>query len=166
MDHVEKILQQWAKERPDLDLFPMGVLGRLSRLHAHAWQAIDKNLAQHGLSSASFDILATLRRSGEPYRLSPGALLETSMITSGSMTNRIDQLEKRDLARRMPNPQDGRGFLVCLTPKGLALVDEAVTTHLATEQKLLGGLSGDERLVLNGLLKAWLTSFEQREDKN
>jgi DNA-binding MarR family transcriptional regulator len=166
MDHVDKILQQWAKQRPDLDLFAMGVIGRMSRLSIHLRQAIDKNLAQHGLNSASFDILATLRRSGAPYCLSPGALLETSMITSGTMTNRIDQLEKLGLAHRKQNPEDGRGFLVCLTPKGLALVDEAVTTHLATEQKLLGGLSGDERLVLNGLLKAWLTSFEQREDKN
>ncbi len=160
MDHVDAILAQWHRERPDLDVEAMGILGRLTRLHAHLRQAIERNLAAHGLNGSSFDILATLRRSGPPHRLSPGDLMATAMVASGTMTNRIDQLEKAGLVERLPNPEDGRSVLVALTPAGLARVEAAVATHVATQNRLLGGLSSDERSALDAALRAALTRFE------
>ncbi len=160
MDAVDKILAQWQRERPDLDVSAMGLLGRLGRLHAHLRRDLDLNFARHGLSAANFDILATLRRAGEPFALSPGDLLATAMITSGTMTARIDQLEKMQLVLRVPNPQDGRGVIVQLTPAGRALVDAAVTTHVATQARLVAALTADERAALDGLLRQFLGHFE------
>ena len=117
-DAVDQILTQWSRERPDLDASPMGLIGRLGRLRAHISRAHEAVFQRHGLNSASFDLLATLRRSGPPFRLSPSELLETMMITSGTMTNRIDQLEKLGLVERLPHPEDRRALLVALTEKG------------------------------------------------
>lgn len=160
MDAVDKILAQWRRERPDLDVSAMGVLGRLARLNAHLRRDIDGNFARHGLTAANFDILATLRRAGEPFALSPGDLLATAMITSGTMTARIDQLEKMHLVERVPNPQDGRGVIVRLTPAGRALVDAAVTSHVATQARLVAPLTAEERATLDGLLRRFLGHFE------
>jgi len=160
MDHVSKILAQWKRERPDLDVGPMGVLGRIARLRALLAQAIDAELAKHGLSSSSFDVLATLRRSGAPYRLSPGELLSTTMVTSGTMTNRIDQLEKAGLVERQDNPEDGRGVIIALTEKGFATVDAAVTAHVANQHRLIAVLSQEERKALDSLLEKFLGAFE------
>ena len=160
MDHVDAILAQWHRERPDLDVAAMGVLGRLGRLHAHLRHAIERTLAAHGLNASSFDILATLRRSGAPHRLSPGDLMATAMVASGTMTNRIDQLEKVGLVERLPNPEDGRSVLVALTPAGLARIEAAVTAHVATQNRLLAGLSPDERAALDAALRAALARFE------
>ncbi|MQV96052.1 MarR family transcriptional regulator [Sinorhizobium medicae] len=160
MDHVEKILAQWRRERPDLDVSAMGLLGRLSRLRAHLAREIDNTLTEHGLNSASFDVLATLRRSGPPFRLSPGDLLSATMVTSGTMTNRIDQLEKVGLVERLDNPEDRRGVIIALTPEGLKRVDAAVTAHVANQQRLVAGLEPDEREAMNALLRKFLAVFE------
>ncbi len=160
MDHVDAILAQWRRERPDLDVEPMGLLGRMTRLTTHLRHAIESTLARHDLSPSSFDILATLRRAGAPHRLSPGDLLATTMVTSGTMTNRIDQLERAGLVERLANPQDGRGVLVALTPAGLARVEAAVTDHVATQVALVGALSDDERRALDALLARFLAAFE------
>lgn len=160
MDHVDRILAQWNRERPDLDVEPMGLLGRIARLRTHLAREIEKALAAHGLNSASFDVLATLRRSGPPYRLSPGDLIATTMVSSGTMTNRLDQLEKASLIERENNPDDRRGVIIALTPKGLALVDAAVTDHVENQHKLLDGLDAQERVALDGLLRKFLGEFE------
>lgn len=160
MDRVDDILAQWNRERPDLDVEPMGLLGRIARLRTHLAREIEKALAAHGLNSASFDVLATLRRSGPPYRLSPGDLIATTMVSSGTMTNRLDQLEKAGLIERSHNPDDRRGVIIALTPKGLALVDTAVTDHVENQHKLLDGLDAQERVALDGLLRKFLGEFE------
>lgn len=160
MDHVEKILEQWRRERPDLDVGPMGLIGRLKRLSAHLAREQDRLFAQFGLSSASFDVLATLRRSGAPYRLSPGDLMATTMVTSGTMTNRIDQLEKLGLVERHKNPDDGRGFFIALTPEGLDLVEKAVAAHTANQARLVSGLSEADRTALVTLVTKFLGDFE------
>lgn len=160
MDHVDKILEQWNRERPDLDVAPMGLLGRLARLRFHLAREIEKTLAEHGLNPSSFDVLATLRRSGPPYRLSPGELIASTMVTSGTMTNRLDQLEKAGLIERVHNPDDRRGVIIALTPGGLELVDAAVTAHVANQHRLLDGLTQDERAALDNLLGKFLASFE------
>lgn len=160
MDHVDRILAQWNRERPDLDVEPMGLFGRLARLRTHLAREIEKALAEHGLNSASFDVLATLRRSGPPYRLSPGDLIATTMVSSGTMTNRLDQLEKAGLIERSHNPDDRRSVIIALTPKGSALVDDAVTSHVANQHRLLENLSTEERAALDGLLRKFLVEFE------
>jgi DNA-binding MarR family transcriptional regulator len=160
MDHVDKILQQWQRERPDLDIAPMGLLGRLGRLHAHLMRETEAVLATHGLSRASFDVMATLRRSGPPYRLSPGDLLSATMVTSGTMTNRIDQLEKQHLVERIANPGDGRSVLIGLTDKGFSLIDKAVTAHVENQHRLTAMLDQGEFKALNTLLGEYLAAFE------
>lgn len=160
MDHIDKIAEQWQRERPDLDVTPMALIGRLQRVSMHLTSGMRENFTKYDLNGASFDVLATLRRSGAPYALSPGDLMASAMITSGTMTNRIDQLEKRGLVERLPNPEDGRGFLVSLTEKGFALVDGVVTSHVEKQASLTASLSDDERAALNGLLTKFLGSFE------
>ncbi|KWR88115.1 MarR family winged helix-turn-helix transcriptional regulator [Cupriavidus sp. IDO] len=159
-DHVDAILAQWARERPDLDVSPMGLIGRLGRLNRHTGRAVEAALAETGLSPWEFDVLATLRRSGEPYALSPGALIESLMITSGTMTNRLDHLERAGLIRRQPNPEDRRGLLIELTAAGRERVDRALEIHVANEHRLLEALSAAERAQLAGLLRRWLLAFE------
>ncbi|MCV9999085.1 MarR family transcriptional regulator [Pararhizobium sp. YC-54] len=159
-DHVDRILTQWRKERPDLDVEPMGLLGRLARLSTYLGREIDKTFLELGLSSASFDVLATLRRSGKPYRLSPGDLLATTMITSGTMTNRIDQLEKAGFVERLTNPKDRRSVLIALKPEGLDLVERAVTAHVANQHRLTALLDPDERAALDTIARKFLAAFE------
>lgn len=160
MDRVDVILAQWRRERPDLDTGPMGLIGRIRRVAAHLSRGMEKTFAAHGLNSASFDVLATLRRSGPPYALSPGDLLETMMITSGTMTNRIDQLEKAGLVARAHNPEDRRSVIISLTDKGFAAIDAAVTAHVATQARLVAALSAEERAMLNAVLGKYMAGFE------
>ena len=160
MDHVDRILEQWNRERPDLDVAPMGLLGRIARLRTHLAREVEQTLATHGLNSATFDVLATLRRSGPPYALSPGDLLATTMVSSGTMTNRLDQLEKAGLVARTHNPEDRRSVIIALTEKGRAVVDEAVTAHVANQHRLVETLLPDEREQLDGLLRTFLGHFE------
>ena len=156
-DPVDRILEQWARERPDLDASPMGIIGRISRLERTIRPQLDACFAEHGLESWEFDVLATLRRSGAPHRLRVGELVDAMMITSGSMTHRIDRLEERGLVRRVPDPDDGRVVLVELTDRGHDLVDEAVAAHVANEQRILADLGPGERgraaAVLSRLLE-------------
>lgn len=160
MDHVDKIVAQWARERPDLDTSAMQLLGRLLRLGQHTGKATADSFARFGLNPPAFDVLATLRRAGPPYALSPGALIEMTMVTSGTMTNRIDQLVKAGLVERTKNPDDGRGFLISLTEKGFKLADEAVTAHVATQNTLISKLSAEDRDALTALVKKYLATFE------
>ncbi|CAN7290741.1 MarR family transcriptional regulator [Rhizobium sp. LjRoot98] len=159
-DHVDRILVQWRRERPDLDVEPMGLLGRLARLSTYLGREVDRTFSEFGLSSASFDVLAALRRSGKPYQLSPGDLLGTTMITSGTMTNRIDQLEKAGLVERLTNPEDRRSVLIALTQPGLELVERTVTAHVANQHRLTALLEPEERKALDAIAKKYLAAFE------
>ncbi|TWD55796.1 DNA-binding MarR family transcriptional regulator [Agrobacterium vitis] len=159
-DAVDQILAQWQNERPDLNVTPMGLLGRLGRLREHLARNVEAVLQSHGLNSSSFDVLATLRRAGSPYQLPPSDLLATMMVTSGTMTNRIDQLEKQGLVQRLPNPQDRRSLLIALTDKGFALVDKAVTEHVANQQRLVAILPPEQQAALDDLLRQFLAGFE------
>jgi DNA-binding MarR family transcriptional regulator len=155
-DGVDGILRQWRQERPDLDATPMGVIGRLSRLSRELEQRLDPVFARHGLEAGLFDVLATLRRSGEPYRMRPADLAQAVMLTSSGTTKRLDRLESAGLIERRPDPQDRRGLLIELTPAGLRLIDGAVTDHVAAEHRLLTALSPAERDQLAGLLRTLL----------
>jgi DNA-binding MarR family transcriptional regulator len=160
MDHLDLVLAQWARERPDLDVGPMGLIGRVLRLSRHLMREMEATLAAHRLNFASFDVLATLRRSGPPFALSPHDLLGTMMITSGTMTHRVDQLEKAGHVRRRPNPEDGRSVLITLTPQGQVLVDRVLGAHVATQARLVAGLDPAQRAALSPLLSAWLGALE------
>lgn len=164
MYEMEKIKAQWAKQRPDLDTEPMALVGRIVRLSAQLTEQMGKTFARHGLNGASFDMLATLLRSGPPHALSPNQLLETMMVTSGTMTNRIDQLEKDDLVTRVKNANDKRSVLVQLTTKGRRIIDAAVTDHVQTQAKLVGVVEQEERTALNGLLQNYLTALGSKTD--
>jgi len=159
-DHVSSILAQWAAERPDLDVSPMGVFGRISRLSLILEKKLEAVFTQIGLNSWSFDMLATLRRAGAPYRLSPTDLFRSMMVTSGTMTNRIDRLVEKGLVRRIPDPEDRRGILVELTEQGRELIDSALPLHVANEARLLQSLSTAEQHILAELLRKWLASLE------
>lgn len=161
MDEIDKILMQWNNERPDLDVRSMGLIGRFLRVTHQLSREMDKTFTKHGLNLASFDMLATLRRSGPPYRLSPSALMEAMMVTSGTMTNRIDQLCKAGFVERMRNPDDGRGFIITLTEKGFAVIDPAVTEHVETQTRLTSGLSDNETADLNRLLSNYLIHLKK-----
>lgn len=163
MDHVDRIVTQWSKARPDLDVGPMKTIGRLSRLTAKLRGEMEKNWKVYGLNPASFDVLATLRRSGKPDGLSPGELLDLTMVTSGTMTNRIDQLVKAGLVERVSNPEDKRGFLIRLTKEGFAKIEEAIGDHVRTQHQLLKGLSPAKLDELNELLKALSETFDQNK---
>lgn len=163
MDHIDQILRQWNRERPDLDVGPMGVIGRIRRLGAYLSREMEKTFAEYGLTSAGFDVLATLRRSGPPYSLSPGDLLNTMMITSGTMTHRVDQLEKAGLVSRTHNPEDRRSVIISLTEKGFAVIDAAVTAHVQTQARLTGVLSEEEMAALDSLLAKYLAAFEAED---
>jgi DNA-binding MarR family transcriptional regulator len=165
-DQVDQILEQWARERPDLAVSPMGIIGRLSRVSRHLEQALQETFAPFGLNGGEFDVLATLRRAGEPYTLSPTELFNTLMLSSGAMTNRIDRLEETGLAVRTRDPEDRRGVNVTLTPKGRELIDAAVVEHVANEEQLLSALTQTERETLVHLLRKLLLSFEDRSPAN
>lgn len=160
MDKVDKILAQWERERPDLDCSPMAVIGRIGRLAHHLAREVSNELGQFGLTSWSFDVLATLLRAGQPYQLSPNELLQSLMITSGAMTNRIDQMERAGLVARAHNPDDRRSVLITLTPSGLELIEQAVAAHVANEHRILASLSGTDKAQLAGLLRQLLVEFE------
>ncbi|MER9058252.1 MarR family transcriptional regulator [Mesorhizobium sp. M0213] len=160
MDRAAKAIEQWKKERPDLDVSPMAVLGRLNEAASLiARERLAPLFASYGLQSGEFDVLATLRRCGPPYALTPTALYEATMVTSGAMTNRLDRLEKSGLIKRGPHPDDRRGIIVQLTGKGLALIDEAVTAHVTNEHQILSGLARPEQTMLARLLEKLIASL-------
>ncbi|WOF73429.1 MarR family transcriptional regulator [Parvibaculaceae bacterium PLY_AMNH_Bact1] len=153
MDHVDRVIAQWNSQRPDLDVGPMAPIGRLLRLNTLLRSEMEKTWKTFGLNTASFDVLATLLRSGKPEGLSPGELLELTMVTSGTMTNRIDQLVKAGLVTRVQNTDDKRGFLIRLTDEGFDIINQAVTEHVQTQHRLLSGLSAKQKDDLDALLK-------------
>src|SRR5215216_28766 len=152
-DHVDLVLEQWGEQRPDLDASPMAVLGRLKRLAQLVDTELRRNFALHDLDSASFDVLATLRRSNSEHSLTPAGLMRSSMVTSGAITQRLDRLERRGLVTRSPNEHDGRGVDVTLTAEGKRLIDAALPDHLANEQRLLAALTPAQRKALTDTLR-------------
>lgn len=160
VDEVDRIVAAWRRERPDLDVAPLTVLSRISRLARHLDLARRSAFARHGLETWAFDVLSALRREGAPYRLSPGALLTQTLVTSGTMTNRIDRLAEHGLVERLPSPDDRRGVLVQLTPAGLRTVDDALADLLVVERELLGDLPVADREQLAQLLRTVVAPFD------
>lgn len=159
-DEVDRLVAAWRAERPDLEVEPLHVLSRVSRLARHLDRARRAVFAAHDIESWEFDVLTALRRAGEPYQLSPGQLLRATLVTSGTMTNRIDRLQAAGLVQRHPEPQDKRGVLVRLTAAGKTRVDAAFTDLLNREHELLSGLSATERDNLTVLLRSLLIPFD------
>lgn len=159
-DAVDRILEQWQRERPDLDCSPMGPIGRLKRCTLLLEPRIESAFIRHDLVRWEFDMLATLRRAGAPFILSPTQLFSTLMITSGTMTHRLKALEKRGFITRLPDPDDARSLLVALTEMGRARIDEAVESHVENERQLLAGLSAEQRQQLDQALKVFMRLLE------
>ncbi|GIF13049.1 MarR family transcriptional regulator [Actinoplanes teichomyceticus] len=155
-DGVDRILAQWATERPDLETTAMGIFGRIQRIARLASDATERAYATYGIGRPEFDVLATLRRSGEPFQLSPGALAASMMLSTGGTTARLDRLEKAGLVARSPDPGDRRGVLVRLTDKGFQVADQAVAAGLAEQQRLLAHLTPAQQAELSALLRALL----------
>jgi len=152
-DGVDLILEQWRRERPDLDASPIGVIGRISRLARELEQRLEPVYREQGLESGWYDVLATLRRAGPPYRVRPTEFSSALMLTSSGTTKRLDRLEQAGLIKRDPDPEDRRGTLITLTAAGLALVDTASEAHLANEHRLLAALTDAEQRRLADLLR-------------
>ena len=161
-DEVDRLVDAWQRERPDLDVAPMQVLSRVTRLARHLDRARRSAFAAHGLETWEFDVLSALRRSGPPYRLSPGRLLRETMVTSGTMTNRVDRLEAKGLVERRPDQADRRGVLVSLTDAGRARVDAALAGLLDQERLLLADLPADDQVRLARLLRKVVSPFDSR----
>lgn len=159
-DEVDELIEAWERERSDLDLDAMAVFSRISRLARHLDLARREAFTRHGIESWEFDVLAALRRAGAPYELSPGRLLRETLVTSGTMTNRVDRLAARGLVERLPDPRDRRGVLVRLTGSGRSTVDGALEGLLSRERALLAGLDSADQKRLAGLLRALVLPFE------
>ena len=158
-DEVDELLEAWGRERGDLDLAPVAVFSRVSRLARRLELARREAFAEHGIEQWEFDVLAALRRAGPPYELSPGRLLRETLVTSGTMTNRVDRLVARGYVERYPDPDDRRGVIVRLTAEGKDAVDGAFEALLAAETELLNGLPVRDRKRLAGLLRTLLAPF-------
>jgi DNA-binding MarR family transcriptional regulator len=152
-DGVDLILEQWQRERPDLDSSAIGVVGRISRLARELEQRLEPVYREHGLEPGWHDVLATLRRTGPPYRMRPTELTSASMLTSSGTTKRLDRLEQAGLIARAPDPDDRRGTLISLTAAGRELIDALTDAHLENERRLLGALSETDRRRLADLLR-------------
>jgi DNA-binding MarR family transcriptional regulator len=159
-DEVDDLVAAWRAQRPDLDVEPLQVLSRISRLARHLDIARRGAFADHGLESWEFDVLSALRRQGPPFQLTPGALLRATLVTSGTMTNRIDRLAAAGLVRREPDPSDRRGVLVTLTAKGRSQVDAALEGLLSRERALLAALAPAQRQHLADLMRTLLAPFD------
>jgi DNA-binding MarR family transcriptional regulator len=159
-DAVDRIAEQWAQERPDLDVAPMLVVGRLHRLAEILDQRLRPVFATSDLGNGDFDVLASLRRSGAPYQLTPTELAGTTMVTSGAVTKRVDRLVRQGLVERHVNQSDGRGRVIALTDRGRQVQEQLHPQHLANEDNLLAALSPDERRLLGDLLSKLLVSLE------
>jgi len=157
-DVIDQIVEQWARERPDLDVSATHVAQRITRLYLLQSASFAEVFSRHGLSFGEWEVLAILRRSGPPHRMKPTALYAELVLSSGAMTNRLDRLEAAGLIERRPDPSDRRGTLVSLTRKGMQVCDEAQLDHLANEERLLDGLSATEREQLTQLLRKLLVS--------
>jgi DNA-binding MarR family transcriptional regulator len=154
-DHVARIQAQWRRERPALDVSPLGVVGRLHRLADALNVELRALFAEAGLSDGDFDVIASLRRAGEPFALTPGELAATTMVTSGAVTKRVDRLEAQGYVTRTVSTEDGRSRTIALTAEGRALIDDLFPRHVDNERRLLAGLSADEQVELARLLEKW-----------
>lgn len=159
-DRVASIQQEWARERPDLDVSPQGVIGRLHRLAAHLTGELTAVYREHGLGEGEFDVLATLRRAGAPFERTPGELARYTMVTSGAISKRIDRLERGGLVAQRASVDDGRGRVVALTDTGRRLIDEAFAAHMRNERRLLDELGVRDAANLEAILARWLAVFE------
>lgn len=162
IDRVDRILEQWRRERPDLDVSAMGVLGRLARASRLARTSIQRLMAGHGLEPWEFDVLATLRRSGIDNPITAGNLAEQTMVGSAAMTNRVDRLVERGLVDRRTNPNNRRQLLISLTPAGLRLIDEVMVDHVAGQQEMLASLTPDDIDTFADLLRRFLLAHGDR----
>lgn len=165
MDRAAQAVEQWNRERPDLDVSSMLLLGRLGEAAlVIARERLNPLFADYGMQPGEFDVLATLRRSGAPYALTPTALYDATMMSSGGMTNRIDRLQQAGWVERRPNPEDGRGTLVALTKAGFALIDKAVSAHVENQRAVLSVLTDAEQRQLAKLL-AKLIDGQRAEER-
>ncbi|GAB3873918.1 MarR family winged helix-turn-helix transcriptional regulator [Dactylosporangium cerinum] len=159
-DDVDRIIEQWRRERPELDLAAMATFGRLGRLFAHLSRAVDETFTRFDLQRGEYDVLAALRRSGAPYVLTPSALSDVLMLSRAGMTNRLDRLEAAGLVERRANHSDRRSMLIALTDIGATLTDEVTTVHVANESTLLSDLTQAERHHLDAIARKLLSRFE------
>lgn len=160
-DEVDRIIEAWENERPDLDVSPLSILSRVSRLDRHLDRVRRGIFTSKGLEPWEFDVLSALRRAGKPYTLSPGALVTQTMVTSGTMTNRIDRMEARGLVTRKPSPDDRRAVIVELTEPGLEMVDAAFTALLDIEHHVLEALTDTDQPALANMLRVLTRQFEE-----
>lgn len=160
-DHIDTVIANWKRERPDYDLSPVEIVGRTGRIVQYIDQALEAKFEEFGISRATFDVLATLRRDGAPYRMTQRSLMHRLLRTSGGMSLRIDALEKEGLVTRSKDPEDRRSVLVTLAPRGLRLLEKVIPQHLANENALLKGLSKADRDQLIVILRKWLLSLEE-----
>lgn len=161
-DEVDRIIESWREQRPDLDVSPMQIFSRISRLSRHFDLARRAAFSAHDLEPWAFDVLSSLRRTGDPYCLTPGALMSELLVSSGTMTNRIDRLEQQKLVQRVPSVDDRRTVQVRLTDLGIQRVDETLVELVRSERGLAESLSEDERQELAGMLRRLNLAFENR----
>ncbi|MFJ3788937.1 MarR family winged helix-turn-helix transcriptional regulator [Kitasatospora sp. NPDC090091] len=161
-DHVAAIQAEWHRERPDLDVSPQAVIGRLHRLAARLTDELSLVYGRYGLGEGEFDVLAALRRAGAPFERAPGELAAHTMVTTGAMTKRIDRLERAGLVTRRRSEEDGRARVVALTEAGRRLIDEAFTAHMRNEHRLLELLTPEESAALEALLTTWQQRLDHR----
>jgi DNA-binding MarR family transcriptional regulator len=159
-DHIDKVVANWKRERPDYDLAPVEIIGRTGRIMEYVDRALEAKFEEFGISRATFDVLATLRRGGPPYRMTQRDLMRSLLRTSGGMSLRIDALEREGLVARSQDQEDRRSVFVTLAPKGFSLLEGVIPQHLANETALLAGLSNAERDQLKSLLRKWLACLE------
>jgi len=159
MDHVSTVVEQWGAERPELDVSPLLVIGRIHRIALALTPELVEVYARHGLGEGDFDVLATLRRQGAPYALTPGELSERTMVTSGAVTKRVDRLASKGLVERRASTTDGRSRTVVLTTEGRLVIDAAMDEHVVNEARLLAGLEPEERTALADLLGRLATTL-------
>jgi DNA-binding MarR family transcriptional regulator len=159
-DHVARLQAEWARERPELDVSPTGVIGRLHRLAAALTDELVAVYREYGLSEGEFDVLSALRRAGAPFERAPSELAKHTMVTTSAITKRIDRLEHAGLVRRWQSEDDGRGRVVGLTEAGVALIDRAFEHHMRNEKRLLAELEPTEAATLEALLTKWLAVHE------
>lgn len=165
MDHVRHILAQWQQQRPGLDTGPMGLIGRFKIITRLLEQELEKCVQEYGLNLSSFDLLATLLRAGKPHQLSPSVLSQNTMVTSGTTTNRIDQLVKVKWVERVKNPNDGRSVLIALTQSGKEVIETALEAHLDNLSDLTSCLTTEQFTELDSLLSLYLSTLYRREEE-
>lgn len=162
-DYVDQLIAQWGRQRPSINVAPMGVIGRISRLSRLLERQIEDLFAAHGLQGGRFDVLAALVRAGEPHRLTPTQLYNSLLVSSGAITNRIDRLVDEGLVTRRSNASDRRSMPVQLTEAGSDLLDQALIAHVKNEEELLAALEPRERELLAGLLRKWLVALGDQD---